>query len=237
MQSDAQGEQEKGLAVVRIKEADAAAVQKQGEAAAEAKRLMLIASAQGREADAAAIEKVGVAEAVAIRQKMEAEATGLGQKAEAMKALNGTSREHEEYRLRLEKDKEVELETIRVREKVAQHQAAVMAQAMASAKINIVGGDGEFFDRFVNAVTLGQSFDATVANSETAQTVFSEYLDGRKSLPTDLVEVLSRPAMDAETLKNLGVTALLRQLMTQSAAADKDKYADLLASAQRLGLE
>jgi hypothetical protein len=154
-----------------------------------------------------------------------------------MKALDAASREHEEYRLRLEKDKQVELEGLKTREKVAEFQASVMAQAMSSAKINIVGGDGEFFDRFVNAVTLGQSLDAGMDNSATARTVFSEYLDGRKSLPADLVDVLSRPAMDAEAIKNLGVIGLLRQLMTQSADADKNKYADLLAAAQRLGLK
>jgi uncharacterized membrane protein YqiK len=237
MQAEAQGAQEQGLATVRVKEADAAAVQKQGEAEAESRRLMLVATAQGREADAAAIEKVGVAEAVAIRQKMEAEAHGLSQKAEAMKALDATSREHEEYRLRLEKDKEVEIEGLRTRERVAEHQAAVMAQAMASAKINIVGGDGQFFDRFVQAVTLGQSLDAGVDNSHIAQTLLAEYIDGRKSLPSDLVEVLSRPALDSEAVKNLGVTALIRHLMTNAGEAERAKYADLLTAAQRLGLK
>jgi uncharacterized membrane protein YqiK len=236
MQAEAQGEQDKGLAAVKVKEADAAAVQKQGEAEAEARRVMLVANAQGKEAEAAAIEKVGVAEAVAIRQKMEAEAHGLAEKATAMKALDERSRQHEEYRLRLDKSKEVELAGLKTRERVAEHQASVMAEAMGAAKINIVGGDGEFFDRFVKAVSLGQSLDASVDHSETAQTVFSEYLDGRKSLPADLVEVLSRPSVDSETVKNLGVTALLRQLMTQAGEADKDKYTELLAAAQRLGL-
>jgi uncharacterized membrane protein YqiK len=237
MQAEAQGEQEKGLAAVRVKEADAAAVQKQGEAEAEARRMMMIATAQGKEAEAGAIEKLGTAEAVAIRQKMEAEAEGLAKKAEAMKALDGTSREHEEYRLRLEKDKEVEIEALHTREKVAAHQAAVMAQAMASAKINIVGGDGAFFDRFVNAVTLGQSLDASVDNSETARTVFAEYLDGRKSLPSDLVEVLSRPALDAEAVKNLSVAGMIRHLMSEAGESDKPKYAELLSTIQRLGLK
>ena len=237
MQAKAQGEQEQGLAVVRVKEADAGAVQKQGEAEAEAQRLMLVANAQGKEAEAAAIEKVGVAEAVAIRQKMEAEAHGLGQKAEAMKALDGTSREHEEFRIRLEKEKEVEIEGLRTREKVAEFQASVMAQAMAAAKINIVGGDGEFFDRFVKAVTLGQTLDATLDNSSAAQTVFAEYLDGSKSLPADLVEVLSNPSVDTEALKNMGVLAMLRQLMSKAEGADKAKYSELLAAAQRLGIQ
>jgi uncharacterized membrane protein YqiK len=237
MQAEAQGQQEQGLATVKVKEADAAAVQKQGEAEAEARRVMLVATAQGREAEASAIEKVGIAEAVAIRQKMEAEAHGLGQKAEAMKALDASSREHEEFRIRLEKDKEIELGMLKTREKVAEHQASVMSHAMASAKINIVGGDGEFFDRFVNAVTLGQSLDATVDNSETAKTVLAEYLDGRKSLPADVVEVLSRPALDSEAIKNLGVTALIRQLMSNGGEADRAKYADLLAEAQRLGVK
>ena len=49
---------------------------------------------------------------------------------------------------------------------MAEQQARVMAEAMGNADIKIVGGDGQFFDRFVRAVSLGSSIDGVVDSSE-----------------------------------------------------------------------
>ena len=48
---------------------------------------------------------------------------------------------------------------------MAESQARVMAEAMGHADIKIVGGDGQFFDRFVKAVSLGSSIDGVFDNS------------------------------------------------------------------------
>ncbi len=167
-----------GLAEVRVREASAAAYEKQGlvearvnlekmNSQAQGEEQQGIAKAKVREADAGAVEKMGAAEASSIRAKMEAEAAGIADKANAMKALDAVSREHEEYRLRLEQQKVIALETIRARRDVAGVQAEVLRAAFEHAKINIVGGDGQFFQRFMQAVTVGQSVDAAVENSET----------------------------------------------------------------------
>ena len=74
-----------------------------------------MAKAKVKEADASATEKMGQAKAVEIREKLLAEAQGLEQKAEAMKKLDERSRSHEEYRLRLEKLVEVEMAALGVR--------------------------------------------------------------------------------------------------------------------------
>lgn len=166
-----------GLAKARVREADAVAYEKQGLAEAKIEFEKRQAEAAGaekqglakvrvKEAEATAIEKQGVAEATAIREKLVAEATGLAQKAESMKALDESGRSHEEYRLRIEMDKAVALETIRTRKDVVAAQAQVMAEAMGNAKISIVGGDGQFFDRFVNAVSLGQAVDGALGQSD-----------------------------------------------------------------------
>lgn len=125
-----------------------------------------LAAARVREADAKALELTGAAEASAIRAKMGAEAAGIGEKAEAMKALDSVSREHEEFRLRLDQQKVIQLEAIRARKDVAGVQAEVLKAAFEHAKINIVGGDGAFFERFIRAVTVGQSIDGAVDQSE-----------------------------------------------------------------------
>jgi uncharacterized membrane protein YqiK len=174
-----------GLAAARVKEADADATEKQGRARAVVTRETLLAEAAGeeqkgialaraREAEAGAIEKRGLAEASAVREKLLAEAAGLAEKANAMRALDAQSREHEEFRLRLEKEKAVQIEEIHMRRDVAAAQAQVLANAFAKASINIVGGDGQFFDRFVKAVTLGQSVEAALDRSDTLRALVHE---------------------------------------------------------------
>ncbi|MCA9574277.1 MAG: hypothetical protein H6726_02700 [Sandaracinaceae bacterium] len=226
LEAEAAGEEQKGLSAARVKEAAAAALEKEG-----------LASVHVREADAVAVEKLGLAEAQAIEKKLVAEAAGLAEKATAMKALDGVGREHEEFRLRLDKEREVELAQIAVRQHVAQAQAEVLAQAMAQAKINIVGGDGEFFDRFVKAVTLGQSADAFVDGSSSVKTLLKDYLDGDKSLVADVKDVLSAPRVGSEDLKNLGVTALLARLAQGGDTEKAAKLKQLLAEARKLGLD
>jgi uncharacterized membrane protein YqiK len=133
-----------------------------------------LAAARVREADAKALELTGAAEASAIRAKMSAEAAGIGEKAEAMKALDGVSRQHEEFRLQLEQQKVIALESIRAKKDVAGVQAEVLKAAFEHAKINIVGGDGAFFERFIRAVTVGQSIDGAVDQSEVLKGLMSQ---------------------------------------------------------------
>jgi len=243
----AKGEEEQGLADVRVQESRADAVQKQGLAEAAVLREKHLAAAKGveekglaearvEEAHAAAIEKKGLAEGAAIREKLVAEANGLAEKAEAMKALDGVGREHEEYRLRLEKDKDVEMAAIHTRKDVATAQAGIMKEAFGASKIQIVGGDGAFFDRFVKAVTIGNSVDGLVDQSEHLRTVLGEYLEGRASLPADVKEIMTRPAVTADTLQKLSVTAVLGQLMRGADTATRDKLQALLEQAKELGL-
>lgn len=240
--------EKEGLAAVRVRDAAAAVAEKEGLASAVVVREKMSAEAVGREAQglsearveeahAQAIERTGVAEAAAIEKKLVAEATGLAEKANAMKALDGVGREHEEFRIRLEMEKEVKLKEIEVKQHIAASQASVMAEAMGAAKINIVGGDGEFFDRFMKAVTLGQSADGLVNNSETARAVLGEYLNGEKSLPSDVVEVLSNPAIDSEGIKNLSISALLAQMMSGADDGTKSKLQQLAMQASKLGLK
>jgi uncharacterized membrane protein YqiK len=247
--AEAAATEQKGLATVRVKEADADAVQKQGmaqativretgAAAASAEEQKGLAGVRVKEADATAIEKVGQAEALAVREKLLAEAKGLSEKAGAMKALDPASRAHEEFRLQLEKERTVSLESVRMRRDVAEAQAKVLAEALGHAKINIVGGDGAFFDRFVRAVGSSQTIDATIEQSDTLQTVLKGYLSGEKSLPQDLKDVLTRPALGTDDLQRLSLSGVLLKLM---AGADdealKGKLEKLHQRAKELGID
>lgn len=174
-----------GLAEARVREAQALANEKQGlvdarvtlekmQAEAQGTEKQGLARAKVREVEADVTERTGRAEATALREKLVAEAAGIAEKAASMKALDDAGRGHEEFRLRLEKERTIALEEIKNRKEIASSQALVLAEAMSNAKFNIVGGDGQFFDRFVKAITLGQSVDAALDNSESLKKLVRE---------------------------------------------------------------
>lgn len=247
LQAEARGLEEKGMVEIKLRNADAEAIERQGKANADASRQMFLAEAQGaeskglaeakvKEADAAATEKLGTAQAVAIREKMSAEAVGLQEKAGAMKALDPESRAHEEYRIRLEQQKELALAAIQSRIAVAEKQADVMGSAMQQAKINIVGGDGQFLDRFFKAVSLGAAVDGAVDQSDLLKHSVREYLDGDASLRSDVKDVLASPGFNSEALKNLSIVGALHKLMGELDQSQRPKVEQLVQHAKDLGL-
>ena len=248
-----------GLADVRVREAGAIATEKQGLAEARVTLEKMQATATGeeaqgsarvrvREADAGAIEKQGLAEAkvmrekalaeaLSIKEKLAAEASGISEKAAAMKALDEASRGHEEFRLRLDKEKQVDLEQIHAQRDVAEAQARLIGEAFKSAKIDIVGGDGAFFDRMVNAISMGKSIDGFIGRSEAVKTVVEPYLSGKADLASDMKDVLSRPALGSGDVQNLTVSALIASLMGRADAQGKLKLKRLLETAKSLGID
>ncbi len=237
LEAQALAQEKQGLAQVRVREADAVATEKQGQANANVLRQKLLAEAEGDqqkglahakvlEAEAEALQKKGnaqaeavrlmaLAESVGVQEKLLAEARGLSEKAKAMALLQGATKDHEEFRLRLDKEKQVEMETLHVRRDIAASQAQVMATAMASAKINIVGGDGAFFDQFVRAVSLSHAVEATATSTDTMKTFLKPYLSGERELPQDLKDILSKPGVTQDA-QNLAAAALMSKLATPS---------------------
>jgi uncharacterized membrane protein YqiK len=207
-----------GLASVKVKEADAMASEKLGRAAAAVVKEKLLAEAAGeeqkglaaarvKEAEALAIEKRGSADASATRQKLLAEAAGIAEKATSMKALDEASRTHEEFRLRLDKEKTVELEAIKNRRDIASSQAEILKEAFSHAKINIVGGDGQFFDRFMKAVSVGQSVEGALDHSDTLRTVTHDLI-GKNADPA-IASMVSQFLAKADDASKAKLTSLL----------------------------
>lgn len=224
LEATALAQEKQGMANVRVKEADAVAIEKQGAAEANVLKLRMLAEAEGSQqkgvAEGEAIRARVQAEAVGVQEKLLAEARGLAEKAAAMAKLQGATKEHEEFRLRLEKDKQVELESLHVRKDIASSQAEVLARALTNAKINIVGGDGQFFDQFVKAVSLSHSFDGAVTNGDSLRTLLKPYLEGNRSLPEDLKEILSRPGLTQDA-QNLAVAAALSKMVKSEGSPKK----------------
>ncbi len=208
-------EEKQGLAQARVREADALALEKQGSAEAQVLRLKVAAEAEGTQskglAEAEAIKARVQAEALGVQEKLLAESKGLAEKAKAMAQLQGATKDHEEFRMRLDKERAIELAALDVRRDVSANSAKVMANALQTAKINIVGGDGAFFDQFVKAVTLSHSVEQAATGTETVQTLLKPYLSGERALPEDLKEILSRPGLTQDA-QNLAAAAALAKL-------------------------
>ncbi|HEX4420510.1 MAG TPA: hypothetical protein VH165_21490 [Kofleriaceae bacterium] len=229
----------KAMAEAAGREAEAVAIEKTGIATAVGVREMLLAEAAGREAEAAAIEKTGIATAVGVRERllaevaakeaeagaiekrMLAEARGLAEKAAAMRSLEGMPREHEEFRLRLEADRQIAIEQIKARILMAEQQAKVMGEAMGKADIKIVGGDGQFFDRFVKAVSLGSSIDGVFENSSVVKQVVGDRLPAGKSPEATLAAVLGNLMIKADDTTRGKLKALLDQARQLGVHDDK----------------
>jgi len=219
MTADARGETVKGQAHAQVKELDAAATEKHGTA------------------EANVVRAKGTADASAIRERLAAEASGLAEKAEAMRRLDEAGRGHEEFRLRLDTERSIALESIEARRQVAEAQARILADALKAAHIDIVGGESIFFDRLVSAISMGKSVDQFFASSKSGATLMKDYLEGGRSLPDDLKEVLSHPSLSAQDVQSLTLSALLGRLMTDGDEQHRGRVSRLLDAARQLGID
>ena len=230
--ADAQAEEEAviGIGEARALDAKATATEKFG--IAEANVIQKKAEAQ-----ASAIQKQGEAEAVVIGSKASAEAKGIDEKAAAMKKFDAVGKEHEEFKLQLNKDLEIQLAHINVQKDIAREQAAVIAEALKSARIDIVGGDSTFFDKIVDSVTRGKSFDRMIDNSTALTDVKETLFNGSSENFTEqLKRFTSQFGMDSEDLKNLTVSAALGQMISCADAGSKGMLQGILETAKKTGI-
>ncbi|PZR46132.1 MAG: hypothetical protein DI524_05630 [Ectopseudomonas oleovorans] len=181
--AEAKGEQEKGLAQARVTEAQAAEKEKDGLADAKVLEEKLGAQARGEEqlgaAKAKATQDLGMAEAQVLLERLNAEAEGLGKKFGALDSLSDNARAHEEFRMQLEKSFEEAMAAIAANKDIAKDQAEVLATALAKAKIEIVGGEGDFFNSFAKSLSVGKAIEGVVGKSPVVQDVLSRLLAGK----------------------------------------------------------
>lgn len=178
--AEARGEQEKGFAQARVVEAQAEAKQKEGLAEAKVLEEKLTAQARGEEqlgsAKAVATREIGLSEAEVLKRRYESEAEGLVKKFEALSGLSDSARAHEEFRMQLEKSFEQAMAAIAANKDIAREQAEVLAAALSKAKVDIVGGGGEFFETFAKALSVGKAVEGAVGKSPVVQEVLSKFL-------------------------------------------------------------
>ncbi|MCA9127449.1 MAG: flotillin family protein [Planctomycetales bacterium] len=197
-----------------------------------------LAEANVQEAKAAATEKLGLAEAKVLKEKYLSEAQGITEKAAAMKELDGVGKEHEEFKLRLEKDKQIEIAAIDAQKTIAGEQASVLGEALRVAKIDIVGGDGEFFNQISAAVKGGKAIDRFVYNSKVATDVKNTFFQGSpEQFKQGLAGLVDQFSLTAGDIKDLSVSALIAQLLSMGASDSvRSQLVNLLGMASSLNL-
>ncbi|TVO51627.1 flotillin family protein [Denitromonas halophila] len=239
MMVSADAKEKQGLADAKVKIAEAEAVEKYGLAEAVALRARMDAEAQGKEklgladvnvrtADAEATVLTGQAEAKVIGARFEAEAKGLREKFDAMSAMTADTRAHEEFRMQLENAHIETLKAIDAQTGIAREQAEVLGTALANAKIDIVGGQGDYFDRFVNALAIGKGLDGAIAKSNTLQVALKDHLSGERDMIGDVRDVVGALGGASGELQNLSVAALLTRVLRDGDEQQKDALKSLL---------
>lgn len=185
-----------GLADARVREVTAAASEKEGLAKARVVAETMAAEARGAKdkgaVEAEVIRQVGFSEAEVMRQKYRSEAEGLTEKFGALDALSDQARAHEEFRMQLEKSFEQAMAAIAANKDIAREQAEVLSTALAKANIDIVGGEGAFFDSFAKALSVGKAVEGVAGKSPIVQEVLQKLLSlqvgGKEAKPVKITE-------------------------------------------------
>ena len=222
----------KGLAEARVtiakagaKKVDAAAIKEVGIAEADVQKAKGLVLAENTQSQAAA-------EAAGIESRGTAEAKSIHQKADAMKVLHAAGQEHEEFKLRLAKDRDVELAAIHVQREVAQANAQVVSEALKTAKIDIVGGENDFFEKIVRSIGTGKSIDRAVQNSATLTDIKETFFNGDpERFKTQLRQWVKDFGIPTADLRNLTLAALLGKM---AASADDAGLKSTIQSALSL---
>ncbi len=221
--------EEKGMAQVRVKEADSAGEEKQRMVDVKIRKEEATIKQLHGVAEADALRAMGEAEGDSILQKEKAKAEGMKEKFAAMAQMDEDSRAHEEFRMQLEQNLELGMEKISMNRDIAKEQAEILGKAFANAKFDIVGGDGQFFDNFVNALSVGKAIDTVVDKSEVVQTALSDRISGEKSIMDDIKDILGEGNLSSEAIKNLSVSSFLQQ-MKSAEPQQKAQLAELIGS-------
>lgn len=185
--ANAEANEKEGLAEARIIEAQAMAREKEGLMQAKVLEERLNAEANGlREqglAEAEASREKGLADAAIIRERANAEADGLIAKFNAMNNMSTEAREFEEFKMRLEAaltEVKAKLET---NKEISKDQAAIMASAFENSNIDIIGGDGDYFNKMASGMGMGKAIDGLLTESPMLQQIMQKFMTSGKAHP------------------------------------------------------
>ncbi len=202
MEAKADAFEKEGLAQARVQEAKADSSKKEGIAEAKVLEEKLTAEARGNEelgkAEAVATREIGVSTADVLREKGKAEADALVEKFAAMNNMDTSSREFEEFRLNLEYQLKEVLASIEANKEISNDQASVLASALKNANIDIVGGQGDYFDKLAKGLGAGNAVNGFIEKSPIIQALMEKLLGGANvpQLESNNISEAVKPSTD-----------------------------------------
>lgn len=237
-----------GIAEARVVEAKAMAeakgeaakvdvMEKEGVAQAHIIEAKAMAEAKGETAKVEVLEKEGTVVAENLKKKYLSEAEGIKEKANSMKLLDDVGRDHEEFKLRLEKEKEIDLAQINIQKDIADAQAAVIKEALKSAKIDIVGGETMFFDKIIGSIAQGKSVDRFVDNSDVLTDLKDTLVTGDPNyFQHQLKTLVGRFNLSSQDLMNLSIAGAISKMMQSADSSEKNMLTKLLDTVNKAGV-
>ena len=148
-------------------ESEADVIRKKGESEADVIR-------KKGESEADSTLKIGTSQADVTLNPFKAEAEGRTEKFDAMNSMSDDARQHEEFRMTLETALKETLASIEAGKEISRENADVLATALKEAQIDIVGGEGHFFDTFSKSLSMGKAIDGLTNKSDTVQALLGK---------------------------------------------------------------
>jgi uncharacterized membrane protein YqiK len=175
MTAKAKAEENMGMAEAKVLEEKLSAQAKGDEdigmAAAKVTQEQLTAQARGN-------EEIGMVEAKITKEKAVAEAGGLVEKFAAMNNMSVDARDFEQFKMNLEAHLAEVMATIDANKVVAKEQAEVIGAALEHSNIDIVGGQGDYFDKLTKGLGAGNALQGFMEKSPVVQSLLEKFLAG-----------------------------------------------------------
>ena len=159
------------------------------------------------EAQAYTLQTTGQAEAEALRAKGIAEAEAQTARFEATQKYDDHTREHDKWVMQLQQAKELELARIDAQKSVVSENAKALSQALSQADIKLFGGEG--MEQLRRTILDAASIDTKFTESEVMKPLVAEYMNGSRSLPQDLKDILENSELKSSDLSNVALAGLL----------------------------
>ncbi|WP_342608547.1 peptidase [Vibrio tritonius] len=159
------------------------------------------------EAQAYTLQTTGQAEAEALRAKGIAEAEAQTARFEATQKYDDHTREHDKWVMQLQQEKELELARIDAQKSVVSENAKALSQALSQADIKLFGGEG--MEQLRRTILDAASIDTKFTESEVMKPLVAEYMNGSRSLPQDLKDILENSELKSSDLSNVALAGLL----------------------------
>ncbi|MDN3608249.1 peptidase [Vibrio ostreicida] len=158
-------------------------------------------------AEAFALQSAGEAEAEAMRAKGLAEAEAQSARFEAAQQYDEHTREHDKWVMQLQQEKDLEMARIDAQKSVVSANAQAIAQALSDADIKLFGGEG--IEQIRKTILDASALDSKFEESKVLNPLVSDYMEGNRSLPQDIKDILENTDLKSSDLSNVALASLL----------------------------